>query len=73
VVPSLEDTLQRLRDLPAPSGDEQQVTAIYDSLEEAIKELEDNPSLFVEQGVGGAFDEANRLAKAYGFEQCGQG
>src|SRR3954447_21073359 len=72
VVPSLEDTLTKLRALQAPSGDEATTSAIYDALEQAIGKLKQDPSLFVQSGQGGAFDRANRLAQAYGFKQCGQ-
>jgi hypothetical protein len=73
VVPSLEDTLRKLRALQPPAGDEAQTTAIYAALEKAINQLKQNPDLFVQSHQGGIFDEANRLAQAYGFKQCGQG
>lgn len=73
VVPSLEDTLRKLRALKPPAGDESQTAAIYDSLEKSINQLKQNPELFVESNLGGAFDEANSLAQRYGFKQCGQG
>jgi hypothetical protein len=72
VVPSLEDTLAKLRALEAPSGDEAKTAAIYDALEEGLNKVKENPDLFLESDAGGAFDEANRLAQAYGFKQCGQ-
>jgi hypothetical protein len=72
VVPSLEDTLTKLRALEAPAGDEAKTTAIYDALEEGLNKLKQDPSLFVESDSGGAFDQANQLAQAYGFKQCGQ-
>jgi hypothetical protein len=72
VVPSLEDTLSKLRALEPPPGDKAATSAVYDALERAITQLKQDPSLFVQQSEGGAFDRANRLAQAYGFEQCGQ-
>ena len=72
VVPSLEDTLTKLRALEAPQGDEATTAAIYDALEEGLNKLKDDPNLFVESDSGGAFDRANQLAQAYGFKQCGQ-
>ena len=73
VVPSLEDTLRKLRALKPPAGDESQTAAIYAALEKAINQLKQNPDLFVQGNQGGIFDEANRLARDYGFQQCGQG
>jgi hypothetical protein len=72
VIPSLEDTLTKLRALKPPAGDEAATTAIYDALERAINQIKQDPTLFVQTSQGGAFDRANRLAQAYGFKQCGQ-
>jgi hypothetical protein len=72
VVPSLEDTLAKLRALPPPAGDQAKTTAIYDALEEGLDQLKQDPNLFVESESGGAFDQANQLAQGYGFKQCGQ-
>lgn len=72
VVPTLQtEVVERLRALPAPQGDEQTTAAIYDALEQAIDELRADPGLIADANVGGAFDEANRRAQAYGFRQCG--
>jgi hypothetical protein len=72
VVPSLEDTLTKLRALEPPAGDQAKTAAIYDALESGLNKLKDDPNLFVESDAGGAFDQANQLAQAYGFKQCGQ-
>jgi hypothetical protein len=73
VVPVLQkSTLRGLRALPPPDGDEDTVAAIYDALEEAIASLRANPALIAETNAGGAFDEVNRLALDYGFDQCGR-
>jgi hypothetical protein len=72
VVPTFEDQLDQLRALPAPAGDEQQVTAIYDAVQEGVDALQANPALFATPNGGGALVKASRLARAYGFKQCGQ-
>lgn len=72
VVPSLEDTLRKLRALEPPAGDEAKTAAIYDALEQGVNKLKQDPSLFIQSGQAGAFDRANNLARAYGFTQCGQ-
>jgi hypothetical protein len=72
VVPNLEQVLEELRALPAPAGDERKVAAIYDALQRGIDQVREDPDLFLEPNSGGAFDQANRLAQAYGFKQCGQ-
>lgn len=74
IVPTLRSqVLEKLRALPAPEGDEQTVAAIFDALERGIDTLKADPGLLADPDVGGAFDEANSLAQAYGFKQCGQG
>lgn len=71
VLPNLQDQIDRLRELPAPEGDEEEVEAIYDAADEGIQQLEEaGPEGFVEQGDE-AFEEANRLAGEYGFQNCG--
>lgn len=71
VLPNLQRQIDQLRELPAPEGDEDEVTAIYDAADEGIRKLrEGEPEDFVEQGDP-AFEEANRLAGEYGFQSCG--
>jgi hypothetical protein len=72
VVPSLEDTLTKLRALEPPAGDQAKTAAIYDALEDGLTQLKQDPEMFVESDSGGAFERANQLAQAYGFKQCGQ-
>lgn len=74
VVPTLRtDVLAKLRALTPPEGDEQEVDAIWAALEDGIDELAASPELLAEENTGGAFDQANRLAREYGFSQCGSG
>ena len=73
IVPTLQtEVLEKLRELTPPEGDQQTAAAIYDALERGIAALRDDPELIEEPNIGGAFDEANRLAQAYGFQQCGR-
>jgi len=74
VVPVLRtQVLAKLRALTPPPGDAQNINAIWAALERGIDKLKANPGLFATENAGGAFDEANRLAQAYGFRQCGSG
>jgi hypothetical protein len=73
VAPVLHEQADALRELPPPAGDEREVAAIYDAVDEGADALAENPSLLTEPGTGGAFDDANRLARRYGFSQCGSG
>lgn len=69
LVPSLERQADELDALGAPEGDEEQVEEIVVALEDATGEIADDPSLVFE---GKTLEEPNELAKAYGFEVCGQ-
>jgi hypothetical protein len=72
VVPTLQtEVLARLRTLTPPEGEQQKTAAIWDALERGIDTLKADPSLLTEPNTGGAFDQANSLAQAYGFKQCG--
>lgn len=72
VAPALAEQVRELRALAPPEGDEEEVDAIYDAVEDGIRQLEKRPEIILQADVGGAFDQANRLAQAYGFEQCGE-
>jgi len=68
LVPSLSQQAEELAALGAPAGDEEQVEAIITSLEEAVAEIEDDPSVVFD---GEALKEPGRLAEDYGFKVCG--
>jgi hypothetical protein len=72
VVPVFQEQLAALRALPPPAGDEKKVAAIYDALQKGIAQISANPSVFTQPNAGGVLAEASRLARAYGFKQCGQ-
>jgi hypothetical protein len=68
-VPRMEDELVQLRALPAPSGDEQAVNAIYDAAEQGVTKLKQNPGILIANNPQ-AFARAKRLARAYGIYVC---
>jgi hypothetical protein len=71
VIPNVEDQIAQLRDLSPPKGDEDTVNAIYDAADEGLDKLKADPSL-AGQGPsgGGAFTEADKLARDYGLVAC---
>jgi hypothetical protein len=74
IVPTLQTrVLDKLRTLNPPPGDKQKVNAVFDALEASIANLKANPDLITQPNTGGAFDQPNQLARAYGFHQCGSG
>ena len=70
-VPHLEDESAQLRALPAPEDDGDTVTAIWDALDDGIASLKDDPAQILEEDPA-AFADANRLARGYGFKDCGE-
>jgi ABC-type glycerol-3-phosphate transport system substrate-binding protein len=71
IVPSVDTQSEEIRALGAPSGDEDEITAMLDSLDEGIEEAEEDPeSLF--DSKSDPFADANKQAKAYGLKVCGE-
>lgn len=72
VVPALREQIADLRALTPPTGDHEELAAIYDSADAAIDRLDADPSLFNDQGaVQRELDQARRLGRHYGFLNCG--
>jgi hypothetical protein len=70
LVPKVRKQIDEIRALGIPSGDEKEVEAIFAVAEEALKETEEDPSVFGEGGVG-PFAKANKLSREYGLTVCG--
>ncbi|MFL5891375.1 MAG: hypothetical protein ACJ75I_01390 [Solirubrobacterales bacterium] len=72
VIPSIQQQIDGLDALPAPSGDEDQVQAIVDAAQSALDKAKQDPSLLTDQAQGGdPFAQANKLADDYGLTKCG--
>lgn len=56
-----------LNELDTPEGDEEQVDAIIDALDEGIEELEADPGSAL---TDSPFDELNQRAIVYGLTDC---
>jgi hypothetical protein len=69
VAPALRKQAEELRELGTPSGEESTVEGIFDSLEEGTEELEEEPGKLL-QG-NNPVEKASKLAKEYGFKECG--
>ncbi len=68
-VPALQEEVDAIRALPAPSGDEQQITAMLDAVQGGIDKIQSDPAAIESDPL----DEASQLAKDYGLQQCGSG
>jgi hypothetical protein len=67
VLPSIQAQVARIRELGAPEGDEDQVEAMLDAVEEGLAKAETDSSALQE----GALDEGTALVQAYGAKACG--
>ncbi len=72
LVPDVEEEVEEIRDLGAPSGDEDQVDAILEAREDGLEAAEAEPKAVVVSGKN-VFAQATKLAKEYGLEVCGTG
>jgi hypothetical protein len=67
MIPSKEQLLDELRELGAPSGDEEKVDAILAAYEEGIEVAEEDPERAVNEGV---FQYVASLARKYALGNC---
>jgi hypothetical protein len=73
VIPNIQKQVDGISALAPPEGDEDQVGAIVDAAQQAIDQLEEDPSAITGGGSGpDPFDEANQLAQDFGLQVCGQ-
>ena len=70
VVPALESEVRAIRAVGAPDGDEREVEAILAATEDGIAAIEADPRGLLD-GVPADLRRAQRLAEAYGSQQCG--
>lgn len=70
LVPQVAAQAKALRSLPEPDEGADDVEAMLDSLDAAVKALRADPEKALTGDAG--FDEANQLAKDYGFKVCGE-
>jgi len=67
-IPEIQAQIDDLRDLGAPSGDDEKVSAILDEAQSALDEVEADPTVFLSDTD--PFAKANKLAKGYGLTEC---
>ncbi len=70
VAPSIRKQGEEISELGAPSGDEDKVEAIVDSVEEGADELESKPAQLFEGK--NPLAAGSKLAKEYGLKVCGE-
>ncbi len=72
IVPNLKTQSELIRGIGAPEGDEEEIGAMLDSLDQGIEEAEDDPESLFNENTD-PFGDANEKAQAYGFSECGEG
>jgi hypothetical protein len=68
-LPPIEKELQRLKDLPAPSSDQAELTEFFAALEKAMEETKKDPESALISKAN-PFERPNELAKRYGLQGC---
>ncbi len=70
LVPGVSEQLEELRELGTPEDDNGEADAILTGAEEALEEIEDDPSLAFGSNTG--FTQVNKESRAYGLTVCGE-
>jgi hypothetical protein len=70
VIPNVQGQLDDLRELEAPEADADRIEEIYDTAQENLDALAEDPGVLNNPDAN-PFAEANRLARAYGLKKCG--
>jgi hypothetical protein len=71
LAPALQTEFDAIGKLTPPAGDEDKVQAILDAAQNGLDEIKSDPSKLTDKNDT-SFDEANKLASAYGLKVCGQ-
>jgi hypothetical protein len=67
-IPHFEEEVDRIGQLGAPSGDEEEVTAILIAMDQVIEKATEQPKAFIQSGA--SFGKAAKLARSYGLTAC---
>jgi hypothetical protein len=70
-LPPIDQMVEELADLGAPSGEEEKAEAMVEAFEEEVGNIEGDLKGTVEGKVG-LFDKANKLAQELGLKSCSQ-
>jgi hypothetical protein len=71
LIPSVKNQSEELRALGAPSGEEGEISAMLDALDEAVEEAEEDPEALL-ASESDPFGPANKMATEYGLKVCGR-
>ena len=71
LVPTLKKEVKELEALGSPAGDEGELEAIFAALQKGVEGAESDPASVIKPKTN-PFNEANKLATAYGIGDCGR-
>ena len=71
LVPTAHRQLKEIQALGLPKGAEQEAKAVFAAVEEALGELEADPSVLTKEGQD-PFAKANKLSRELGLTKCGE-
>ena len=66
-VEQLQEQVDAIRALPPPAGDEEQITAMLDAVQDGVDTIKSDPSAIEADPL----KQADQLAQDYGLQQCG--
>ena len=69
VLEPYEDAIEGLKELDPPAGEEEEVEAIIDAMEEGFNQAKANPGTLVSSSA--PFSKGNKLTEEYGLKECG--
>lgn len=73
VVPVIEATIEGLRALTPPEGDEDQMNELLEAADQGLADVEEDPGSITEEGgPNDPFAEVNKLAADYGMKDCAE-
>jgi hypothetical protein len=72
LIPNIQEQITAIKALPAPSGDQAQVTKIVTDAQAALDKAKQDPSSLTSNGQG-PFKQVNQETKAYGLTACAGG
>ena len=73
VFPAIQDEIDRIEALGAPEGDEEEVKKMLDAAKSGLASLEAQPDQLEKGGAASAFEGFQKLASAYGLDECASG
>jgi hypothetical protein len=73
VFPAIQAEIDRIEALGAPEGDTEEVQKMLEAAKSGLAKLEARPSQLEKGGIASSFEEFQKLASAYGLDECAAG